>query len=90
MNKKGKTEAYTKKRSRRTQRINKAFVGLTLDEIKTHKAAPKHKTTETLAKEHREKHRKAALANPHHVKTHGPAPTKTIAPTKPTMSKRRM
>ena len=37
MNKKGKTEAYTKKRTRRTQRIQKGFVGLSLEEIKTKK-----------------------------------------------------
>jgi large subunit ribosomal protein L24e len=88
MNKKGKTEAYTKKRTRRTQRLQKAFVGLSLEDISTKKSAPKAKTTETMAKEHREKHRKAALAKAPQVKA--PVAAKTLPTTKPTMSKRRM
>ena len=89
MNKKGKTEAYTKKRTRRTQRIQKGFVGLSLEEIKTKKATPKPaKATETLSKEHRDKHRKAALAKAPAVKA--PVASKAAPAAKPTMSKRRM
>jgi large subunit ribosomal protein L24e len=88
MNKKGKTEAYTRKRTRRTQRLQKAFVGLSLEDITTKKAAPKAKTTETLAKEHREKHRKAALSKAPQAKA--PVVSKALPTTKPTMSKRRM
>lgn len=88
MNKKGKTEAYTKKRTRRTQRLQKAFVGLSLEEHKTKKAASKPKTTEVLAKEHREKHRKAALAKAPRDKPHA-HDTKALH-SKPAMSKGRM
>ena len=89
MNKKGKTEAYTKKRTRRTQRIQKAFVGLSLDELKTKKAAPKpNKATETVTKEHKEKARKAALAKAPQAKAQVAA--KSLPTSKPQMSKRRM
>jgi len=89
MNKKGKTEAYTKKRTRRAQRIQKAFVGLSLDELKTKKAtAPKAKTTETFTKEHKEKARKAALAKVPQAKAQ--VASKSLPTAKPQMSKRRM
>ena len=88
MNKKGKTETYTKKKTRRTQRIQKAFVGLSLEELKTKKAAPKPKTTETATKEHKDKARKAALGKAPVAKA--PIAAKAVPSTKPTMSKRRM
>ena len=87
MNKKGKTEAYTKKRSRRTQRIQKAFVGLSLDDLKTKKAAPKPKTAETATKEHKDKARKTVAAKA--TATKAPVAAKGL-PSKPQMSKRRM
>jgi large subunit ribosomal protein L24e len=88
MNKKGKTEAYTRKRTRRTQRIQKAFVGLSLDELKTKKAAPKPKTAETATKEHKEKAKKAALSKAPQVKAQ--VTGKSLPSAKPQMSKRRM
>jgi large subunit ribosomal protein L24e len=87
MNKKGKTEAYTKKRTRRTQRIQKAFVGLSLEDLKTKKAAPKPKTTETVTKDHKEKARKAAAGKATQVKAQ--VANKSIH-SKPQMSKGRM
>lgn len=88
MNKKGKSEAYTRKRTRRTQRIQKAFVGLSLDELKTKKAAPKPKTSESTAKDHKEKARKAALSKAPQVKAQTAG--KSLPTAKPQMSKRRM
>ena len=89
MNKKGKTEAYTKKRTRRTQRLQKAFVGLSLEDLKTKKSAPKPKVAEsTVTKDHKEKHRKAALSKAPVAKAAVAA--KSIPSAKPTMSKRRM
>lgn len=87
MNKKGKTEAYTRKRTRRTQRIQKAVVGLSLEELKVKKAAPKPKT-ETATKEHKDKARKAALGKTAPAKA--PVAAKTTQGAKPQMSKRRM
>ena len=87
MNKKGKTEAYTRKRTRRTTKVQKAIVGLSLEELKTKKAAPKPKTTEAATKEHKDKARKA-------VKAAAPAKaqvgTKNLPSSKPQMQKRRM
>lgn len=61
MNKKGKTESYTRKRARRSQRIQKAVVGLSLEELSTKRAAPKPKTAETATKEHKEKAKKTKV-----------------------------
>lgn len=89
MNKKGKTEAYTRKRTRRTQKVQKAVVGLSLDELKQKKAAPKPKLAESATKEHKDKARKAAaLAKAASVKA--PVAAKTTQAAKPQMSKRRM
>jgi large subunit ribosomal protein L24e len=85
MNKKGKTESYTRKRTRRTTKIQKAIVGLSLDELKTKKAAPKPKTTETATKEHKDKARKAAKAQ----SVKAPA-VKNLPTSKPQMQKGRM
>lgn len=59
MNKKGKTETYTRKRGRRTQKIQKAVVGLTLEEHAHKKQPHKPKAAhETTAKDHKEKAKK--------------------------------
>ena len=88
MNKKGKTEAYTRKRSRRTQKIQKAVVGLSLDELKQKKAAPKPKLAESAAKDHKEKARKAALNKA--APSKAPVAVKNTQAAKPMMSKRKM
>lgn len=61
MNKKGKTEAYTRKRTRRTTKVQKAVVGLTLEDLNTKRAAPKPKTSDAVTKEHKEKAKKTKV-----------------------------
>lgn len=87
MNKKGKTEAYTRKRTRRTQKIQKAVVGLSLEELKQKKAAPKPKLAESATKEHKDKARKAAVKA---APAKAQVATKNAPAVKPQMSKRRM
>ncbi len=65
MNKKGKNEEVTRRRTRRVQKIQKAITGLSLEELKTKRAAPK---AAPKVKEHKEKAKaattKSAVAVP--------------------------
>lgn len=61
MNKKGKTEEVTRRRARRVQKIQKAIIGLSLDDLKKKKVAkPTKKAEAETVKEHKDKAKKAA------------------------------
>ena len=61
MNKKGKTEEVTRRRTRRVTKIQKAITGLTLDDLKKKRVAkPSKKTEAETVKEHKDKAKKAA------------------------------
>ena len=61
MNKKGKAEETTRRRSRRTQKIQKAIVGLNLEDLKKKKVAkPSKKVAADTVKDHKAAAKKAA------------------------------
>jgi len=61
MNKKGKNEEVSRRRSRRVQKIQKAITGLTLEDLKKKRVVkPAKKTEAETVKEHKDKAKKAA------------------------------
>ena len=62
MNKKGKNEEVTRRRARRVQKIQKAITGLSLEELKKKRSAPKAAPKTAVVKEHKDKVKAAAAA----------------------------